>query len=290
MKPIRKSMVLAAFLVGILSAFISAFIVTAPAVSAATIQGSIYDINLDIVKDAILDISTTPHQRFVAQDGTYRFEVPPGTYTITARVENKESGDTDESTLLSRDTITVKQDGTYVFDIFLFPTLSEEEEFFEDLNLQVDEPILPSTPVSFIISIALLIVFLLTLLIFLKIVWKKGVFRREQEASPQQEETTTQTNKEQQGQSSPADPTTQGDQETLSGNVQESHLEQQPDELYGKQIIELLQKNQGRMTQKEIRKELPLSEAKVSLLITELEYAAKIKKIKKGRGNIIVLQ
>ncbi|MBI1970479.1 hypothetical protein HYS47_01920 [Candidatus Woesearchaeota archaeon] len=278
-----KSMWLIAFLVSILSALI----VATPFVSAATIQGSVYNINLDIVENAILDISTTPHQRFVAQDGTYRFEVPPGTYTITARMENNEA---DDPALLSRDTITVKQDGAYVFDIFLFPTLNEEEEFFEDLNLQVDEPILPSSSISIIISIALLIVFLLTLLIFLKIVWKKGVFRKEQEDSPQQEETPVQTNKEQQDQSSQASPTANGHQEHLSGNQPGIVLEQQPDELYGKKIIELLQKNQGRMTQKEIRKELPLSEAKVSLLITELEYAAKIKKIKKGRGNIIVLQ
>ena len=45
----------------------------------------------------------------------------------------------------------------------------------------------------------------------------------------------------------------------------------------------------GRTTQKDIRKRIPLSEAKVSLLISELESMGKIKKIKKGRGNIIVL-
>jgi uncharacterized membrane protein len=54
-------------------------------------------------------------------------------------------------------------------------------------------------------------------------------------------------------------------------------------------MLSLLAKNQGRMTQKDIRKEFPLSEAKISLIIAQLESAGKISKIKKGRGNIIIL-
>jgi len=49
-------------------------------------------------------------------------------------------------------------------------------------------------------------------------------------------------------------------------------------------------KKQKRTTQREIRKQFPLSEAKISLMITDLESQDKIKKIKKGRGNIIILQ
>lgn len=54
-------------------------------------------------------------------------------------------------------------------------------------------------------------------------------------------------------------------------------------------LLSLLQSNDGRMTQKDIRKNFALSEAKISLMITELESLKKIKKIKKGRGNIIIL-
>ncbi|MBS3149146.1 hypothetical protein J4455_00425 [Candidatus Woesearchaeota archaeon] len=43
------------------------------------------------------------------------------------------------------------------------------------------------------------------------------------------------------------------------------------------------------MTQKDIRKELKISEAKVSLILTQLESEGRIKKIKKGRGNIVIL-
>jgi uncharacterized membrane protein len=55
-------------------------------------------------------------------------------------------------------------------------------------------------------------------------------------------------------------------------------------------VLDIIKAQGGRTTQKDIRKELPLSEAKVSLIITELESKGYIEKIKKGRGNIIILR
>lgn len=49
-------------------------------------------------------------------------------------------------------------------------------------------------------------------------------------------------------------------------------------------------KKEKRITQKDIRKLIPYSEAKISLVLTELESKNKIEKIKKGRGNIIILK
>jgi uncharacterized membrane protein len=54
-------------------------------------------------------------------------------------------------------------------------------------------------------------------------------------------------------------------------------------------VLELIKKKK-RLTQKEIRREVPMSEAKISLVLAELEDQGKIKKIRKGRGNIIVLK
>ncbi|MBI1935116.1 hypothetical protein HYS31_01635 [Candidatus Woesearchaeota archaeon] len=59
---------------------------------------------------------------------------------------------------------------------------------------------------------------------------------------------------------------------------------------YIEEIIRIIKKEGGRATQKEIRKEIPLSEAKVSLMIAELEHKGIVEKIKKGRGNIIILK
>jgi uncharacterized membrane protein len=54
-------------------------------------------------------------------------------------------------------------------------------------------------------------------------------------------------------------------------------------------ILAFVRKEGGRTTQKDLRKAIPYSEAKISLMIAELESQGKLKKIKKGRGNIIVL-
>ena len=35
---------------------------------------------------------------------------------------------------------------------------------------------------------------------------------------------------------------------------------------------------------------LDLSEAKISLILTELEHKGQIEKVKKGRGNVIILK
>ena len=55
-------------------------------------------------------------------------------------------------------------------------------------------------------------------------------------------------------------------------------------------VLHLIKKEGGRMTQKDIRKTLIMSEAKLSLIVTELMHKNKIEKIKKGRKNIIILK
>lgn len=56
-----------------------------------------------------------------------------------------------------------------------------------------------------------------------------------------------------------------------------------------KEIMGIIERAGGRITQRELRKETQLSEAMVSMTLTELEKDGKIEKIKKGRGNIIKL-
>ncbi|MFQ6010406.1 MAG: helix-turn-helix transcriptional regulator [Candidatus Aenigmatarchaeota archaeon] len=55
-----------------------------------------------------------------------------------------------------------------------------------------------------------------------------------------------------------------------------------------KQVLRIIRDAGGRMTQKELRMRIPqYSEAKISLMISDLENSGKIKKFKKGRANII---
>ena len=60
-----------------------------------------------------------------------------------------------------------------------------------------------------------------------------------------------------------------------------------PDDL--REVIRIIEKSGGRITQLDLRKALPYSEAKVSLMITDLENRGIVKKIKKGRGNVLIL-
>ena len=55
-------------------------------------------------------------------------------------------------------------------------------------------------------------------------------------------------------------------------------------------VLDFIKEQEGRTTQKDIRKKFPLSEAKISLVISELENKEIIKRIKKGRGNIIIIR
>ena len=55
-------------------------------------------------------------------------------------------------------------------------------------------------------------------------------------------------------------------------------------------IYEFIKQKGGRVTQREIRKNFPVSEATISLILTELENDGKLKKIKRGKGNIIILK
>jgi len=57
-----------------------------------------------------------------------------------------------------------------------------------------------------------------------------------------------------------------------------------------KSLVSYLIKNDGRASQTDITKELYLSKAKVSMMITELEDKGMVKRIKRGRGNIIILR
>jgi len=53
-------------------------------------------------------------------------------------------------------------------------------------------------------------------------------------------------------------------------------------------LIKFIEKHNGRVLQKDLRKEFPYSEAKISLMVDELEAKGVVKRVKKGRGNIII--
>ncbi len=204
-------------------------------VSAVTIYGNVYDLELNNINNAIVEISTSPKQVLVSKNGTYEFIVPQGTYTLKAKANG----------LSITEQVTVKNEGSFVLDLILFEDISLEEELLSESDLDFSaEYFEEQTPLwKYLIGFALIL--LVGFLI---------------------------------GQSLLKKPETKEPAKKL--------------EVLGEleKVVAFIKKEGGRTTQKDIRKQFPESEAKISLMISELEAKGIIKKIKKGRGNIIILQ
>ena len=152
--------------------------------------------------------------------------------------------------LATTESITVRQEGDYVLDLILLPDISEEESLMNE-TLEVIEYEEPAAPEYWMWAIPVLVL----LAAFAFLCWKKkhAGAGHEERAIPENEE---------------AKPAHKAD---LA------------------EILAFVRKEGGRTTQKELRRAIPYSEGKISLMIAELESQGKIKKIKKGRGNIIIL-
>ena len=105
--------------------------------NAATIYGTVYDLSLKKVSNARVEISTSPKQFYVAQNGTYSFNVPNGKYAIKAQLMQK-----NEVLASVQENITISQDGNYVLDLILFPDI---EEGIEDPGIDVNGNIIGET-------------------------------------------------------------------------------------------------------------------------------------------------
>jgi len=54
-------------------------------------------------------------------------------------------------------------------------------------------------------------------------------------------------------------------------------------------VLKAIEKSGGRMTQLDLRKAVPYSEVRISLIVTDLEDAGLLRKVKRGRGNILIM-
>ncbi len=229
------------------------FVLLFSAAQAATLKGTIYNDQLESEADVLIEVDTVPPQQFLAKNGQYQLTLPLGTYTLTAQKES----------LVVTEQLQIAQEGEFVFDIFLIPGLTEEEELWQESEPEslVDEQLLPAEN-RLLLYLGTGIVILIIIIIGRRWDSLAAWLRRRQH----KEELIVQTLREEK--------------------------KELPDETNAReQALDILKKHDGRMTQKELRKEmLPLSEAKVSLVVTELEHNNIIEKIKKGRGNVLIMK
>lgn len=229
---------------------------------AAIIQGTIYDLELNQVNNVIIEVDSTPKQRLVSNNGEYSFNLPKGSYTITATSYfNKE-----ENTL--QEEITIESDGEYTLDLFLFPNLEDIDPLNFDIGKDLAEPKNNKTWI-YVLIVALIII----LIVILKFKPKKVIKLKEEEKEIEKEKVVEEKEIE--------------EKKDIEEKT-EIKEEIEPDEILEK-VYNIIKKEK-RITQKELRKQINLSESKISLVISQLEAEDKIKKIKKGRTNILILK
>ena len=204
--------------------------------AAATIHGTVYNLELEKQPDVIITVDSIPKQTFVSKDGTYSFNLPKGLYTITAEYDEESA----------KESIAIQQSGDYILDLILFPTFAEEE-FLDEAEEDYLEDDYFKSPVPLYLTV-LIIIGLMAFFVFIVLKYKRLLKKFTEE---------------------------------LKDNLQEADV--------ADKVFDFIKK-QKRVTQKQIRNRFPSSEAKISLILTELEHKGKIEKIKKGRGNIILLK
>jgi len=227
-----------AFIFGVL--YLSTVILLALNSEAALIYGTIYDFNLEPTSSAVVEVNSSPIQRFLSKDGKYSFVLDEGDYSINTRLKIA------EITYSAEEQVLISDDGVYVIDLFLFPQIEDDDSLFEELG---DNSVSDKKGINWQLIVIVLLACVLLLILYIS--YSRYVKRyKKREAEPK--------------------PLVRGAD-------------------YSETIIKIMKKNGGRMTQKDIRKNIPYSEAKISLIISELEESGRVKRIKKGRGNIIIL-
>jgi uncharacterized membrane protein len=246
-----------------LISIVFSFVLFAVPAHAAIIHGTVYDLSLEPM-DAFVEINSVPKQFVVAVNGEYSFNVNPGTYVLKA---NTTEG-------YSIEPVEIVDDGDYTIDMVIGLDIEDPIDFTDDTDItditagitgssndssnnqsngSIRDPDNWFNPAIF----GLAIIVIITIFIIALFVSKSSKEKKKQID----------------------DKKNIGKDADLLDESTVSDIEIR--------AIALIREH-SRITQKELRKMLPYSEAKVSLVIAQLESEGKIKKIKKGRGNILV--
>ncbi len=258
-------------------------------VSAITIHGTVYEWStFEPLDNALVEVNSTPTQFRVAASGVYSFNLQPGDYLIkTSYYRN------DTLVYYSEDTLTVTDyEGNYVFDILMFPLHEEVEEFPDEdignVTYDVEDNILPGFDLTYT-AVALLLLMIMGAAAYYHYKRSDGL---EDESKPTKSiepgESIKSIEPKKSAESAELVPGVHNENDYPNDPGPAPDIDMLPEDL--KEIIEILDKLGGRMTQIDLRGRLNCSEAKVSLMITDLEDRGLVHKVKKGRGNIILLR
>lgn len=268
--------------------------------SAATISGTIYDLTYEPALEVVVSVNSTPEQIYLASEGRYSFYLPPGNYLLSATY-----GQTGNLKSESK-AFTIVDDGNYTIDFILFDDIiSPDDPANEGQEVDVADsadsfsgslsnPLLT----SLLVILAVVVVFAAVMFA----AWFSLKRHTSTLASLEKTVSSFSSTKRHDGshdahygpdnhaahspKSQPPEPSSPEKSGGDAGRKEKKGKKEKQD--LPAALLDFLDRNEGRATQKEIRKEILYSEAKISLLISRLEAEGKVKRIKKGRGNIIV--
>ena len=222
-------------------------------VNSATLKGTIYNEKLVVENNVLVEIDTVPVQKYLAADGSYSFELSSGTYILIAQ----------KNEIVVEEEVKVIEEGEYVFDLFLLPDFVDEDELWQDTEEQLfteEELATENRTWAYFVLGAIILFALWRIYLARKKYGSLWKFRKHHQIEAKK---------------------------TIEQHKEE--IAQEPG--YLDEVLEVIKKHDGRISQLELRREmLHLSEAKTSLIVTELEHKGKVEKIKKGRGNVIILK
>ena len=215
---------------------------------AGFVHGDIYRSDLQPLNRTVIRIEGPFTYQMVSDKGNYSIFLPEGNFTITAS-SSDESGRT---IFLASDQIKVGTND-------------------QRLDLVLKKA---STLWDYSLPIAIILV-LIAVFIWANRFWNHPSKNTERSASGTTDKIQT-----------PGEPANE-----IQGTLPESPKKQVPlrPELDSdaKKVLSVLDSSEGRSTQKELRESLNFSDAKMSLILSELESSCYIKRFKRGRGNVI---
>ena len=225
---------------------------------AATLHGTIYEWSdfESPLKNAIVEVNSTPAQYMVATAGTYSFNLSAGSYLIRAKYYRNNILELVGEESVQIDKTDVSRD--FIHDILLFPPTDSEYEYLGDINLTSEMDDENEINLGYYILIGLILVFSVII----------GFYIIKRRKSTPIELIIDKT-------------------EAKPENIVETRA--LPEDLHT--LYNIILKSGGRITQRELRKKIAYySEAKISLMLDDLENRGLITKIRKGRSNVIIAQ
>jgi len=241
------------------------FIPTTSAAEVATVHGAIYEWEtFKLLENTIVEINSTPPQSQVAKYGLYSFDLPMGIYMLNASYY--EDG---ELIYYAEEKLNITDEGDYLLDMLLLPAYPKgninNTDLTEITTLLGNKSLLQNENESkgTIYLIAAGFILIAGIIVIFTLKKRQSSQNNELETSSYNFDYTDQDNITDNGTSLPHDL---------------------------QQVVDIIKNNGGRITQRELRTKISYSEAKVSLMVSDLENRGIVEKFKKGRGNIIVLK